>query len=129
MSLLSICITKKAQFSGLKVIKRIQSSDSIQLPPVNLNAYKLMYFDRNINWNKDGKVLRGDYQVLCTEWRISLYYIYCSLAGKKLLYKKAKWTSLSVLIHAAPLWPEYPNFVQKLWSFKKIIDKWIIMIQ
>ena len=26
-----------------------------------LNAYKLMYFDGNINRNKDGKILGGNY--------------------------------------------------------------------
>ena len=43
LSNLAICI-KKAQFSGFK--------DSILF---DLNAYKLMYFDRNINENKDEK--------------------------------------------------------------------------
>ena len=48
---------QKAQFSGLKAAKWIQSSNSIQFDPVKLDAYKLMYVDRNINGNKDGKIL------------------------------------------------------------------------
>ena len=46
--------------NSLKVIKWIQSSDSIQFDPVKLNANKLMYFDRIINGNKDGKILEGN---------------------------------------------------------------------
>ena len=33
-----------------------------------LNAYKLMYFDRNINGNKDEKILAGDYCVTLGEF-------------------------------------------------------------
>ena len=35
-------------------------------------AYKIMYFGRNVNGNKDCKILGGDYGVLCYEGRISL---------------------------------------------------------
>ena len=37
-----------------------------------LDGYKLMYFNRNINGNKDGKIVGGNYCVLCNNLRIYL---------------------------------------------------------
>ena len=49
----------------LKIKKWIQMSDSIQIWYLDLaNAYKLIYFDRNINGNKDGKKIEGNKWVL-----------------------------------------------------------------
>ena len=53
----------KSEFKGQMVFKF-----DLGLPI----AYKIMYFDRNENGNKDGKILGANYGVLCYERRISL---------------------------------------------------------
>ena len=53
---MSVNFHKKAQFSILKV-KKGQIVDRFDLGL--LNAYKLIYFDRNINGNVDDKRILG----------------------------------------------------------------------
>ena len=57
-------MTKRHNSLVLKVKKWIERLDSIRIWSRLLDAYKLMYFDRNINGNKDGKILEGN-EVLC----------------------------------------------------------------
>ena len=76
---------------------------------MNSNPYKLMYFDRNINGNKDDKFLDRDYCALCTERRnfflvensnIKCWIFYNSFFNFVFLnfYAKPRWLKVGITV-------------------------------
>ena len=76
----------------LKIKKWIQMSDSIQIWYLDLaNAYKLIYFDRNINGNKDGKKKKNEGNIwvlwIPSEQQLHEFLI----TQKNIQYRKGNW--------------------------------------